>query len=83
MSTPAKSKAKINKNNSTGYHGVTKDSKGNYVAQIYHNGKTIICGRFGASKNDLLKAAKAYDAKAVELKGDKAKLNFPKAAKAE
>lgn len=73
MASKKVSKAKRNKNNSTGYHGVTKDSKGNYIAQIFHMGKTI---RIATGKN-AEKVARAYDAKAVELKGEKAKLNFP------
>ena len=77
MATPKKSGAKRNKNNSTGYHGVTKDSKGRYVAQIYHNHKTTRIGVFPATKIGLIQAAQAYDAKAVEIHGDKAKLNFP------
>jgi hypothetical protein len=73
MATPKKSKAKRNTNNTTGYHGVTRDTNGNYVAQIFHQGKTI---RIITTKK-AIDAAKAYDAKAVELKGEKAKLNFP------
>lgn len=73
MTTAKKSKAKRNSNNSTGYHGVTKDASGNYVAQIFHMGKTI---RIAKTKK-AIDAAKAYDVKAKELKGDKAKLNFP------
>lgn len=77
MSTPKKSSAKINKNNSTGYHGITTDSKGRYVAQIYHNHKTTRIGVFPATNAGLIEAAKAYDAQAVKIHGDKAKLNFP------
>lgn len=75
MATAPKSKAKVNKNNSTGYHGVTRDTKGRFIAQINHNRKTTRIGVFKKA----VEAAKAYDAKAVEIHGDKAKLNFPKA----
>jgi len=73
MATAKKSKAKVNKNNTTGYHGITKDSKGNYVAQINHNHKTT---RLYKGKN-IVEAAKAYDKAALEIFGAKAKLNFP------
>lgn len=74
MSTPKKSKAKVKSNNTTGYHGVTKDKAGNFIAQIYFNGKTR---RLYKGKN-VIKAAEAYDAEALAIHGDKAKLNFPK-----
>jgi hypothetical protein len=40
---------------------------------IFHQGKKVGLGRF----DDEVEAAEAYDAKARELKGDGAKLNFP------
>jgi hypothetical protein len=73
MATPKKSKAKVKSNNSTGYHGVTKDKAGNFIAQIYFSGKTH---RLYKGKN-VIKAAEAYDTKAFEVHGEKAKLNFP------
>lgn len=74
MATPAKSKAKRNKNNSTGYHGVTKLPNGMYIAQIFHEGKTL---RGKEQRKKAADAAKDYDTMATELKGEKAKLNFP------
>ena len=56
-----------NKNNSSGYKGVTwhKANK-KWLAQIMHNGKNIYLGCF-----DLLEdAAEAYQAKAKELHGE-------------
>lgn len=83
MATAPKSKAKVNKNNTTGFHGVTKNAKGLFVAQINHNRKTKRIGTFKKA----IDAAKAYDAEAVIVHGDRAKLNFPpkvsKAVKAE
>ena len=71
MATPKKSKAKLGKANTTGYLGVTR-SKANpkrFIAQ--YKGKKL--GRFTSA----VEAAKARDAKAIEIDGDKAKLNFP------
>lgn len=75
MATAKKSKAKRNKNNSTGYHGVTVLPNGKYIAQIFHLGKTL---RSKQPRKKAVDAAKDYDVMATELKGDKAKLNFPK-----
>ncbi len=47
-------------------------SKKKWIAEIYHNGKDINIGRF----NTEIEAAKAYNEKAIELKGDKAKINI-------
>ena len=71
MATPKKSKAKLGKSNTTGYLGVTR-SKANpkkFIAQ--YKGKKV--GRF----SNAVEAAKARDAKALEIDGDKAVLNFP------
>lgn len=73
MATPKKSKAKRNKNNSTGYNGVTRDSYGNFVAQIFHHGKTH---RLYKGKS-VIAAAQAYDKEALTQFGNKARLNFP------
>lgn len=80
MTKPIASKAKRNSNNTTGFHGVTQLPNGKFIAQIFHNGKTI---RAKDQRNKPAEAARDYDKLAVELKGDKAKLNFPpKAVKA-
>lgn len=58
--------------NSTGYKGVNK--KGNrFWARITVGRKTYRLGYHGTPEE----AARAYDAKAIELLGDKAVLNFP------
>ncbi len=61
-------------NNTSGYKGVTwnKPSK-KWMAQIESGGKDYNLGRF----IDKTEAAKAYDAKAKELFGEFAWLNFP------
>lgn len=82
MTTPKKSKAKVNSNNTTGYHGVTKSKNGKFVAQINfkeegagkRGRKTVKLGEFSKA----IEAAKAYDEAAVKYHGEKAKLNFPK-----
>lgn len=64
------------KQNSTGYKGVyhTDDSKVNpYKAKIQKDKKVYCIGRYSTAKE----AARAYDAKAKELFGEFAKLNFP------
>lgn len=58
---------KLHKDNSSGYKGVSKN-KGKYVARIMQ----IYLGRY----NNAIDAARAYDAKARELFGNFAKLNF-------
>ena len=62
------------KNNTSGYKGVgwCKHRK-KWHAQIKHNGKQIYIGRY----KDKEEAARAYDAKAKELHGEYAHLNFP------
>lgn len=81
MTTNKKSKVK-RANSSTGYRGVTKTTDGKYVAQINYKldkpvdgktRKTERIGRFGKAVD----AARAYDTRAGEIYGDKAKLNFP------
>tara|TARA_E500000305_G_C3995657_1_gene224406 strand:+ start:345 stop:842 length:498 start_codon:yes stop_codon:yes gene_type:complete len=64
------------KQNSSGYKGVynTGDSKVNpYVAKIQKNNEVYCLGHFGTPEE----AARAYDAKAKELFGEFAHLNFP------
>ncbi|WP_010243847.1 AP2 domain-containing protein [Acetivibrio cellulolyticus] len=55
------------------YVGVSFNRRINrWTAQITYNYKMYHLGRF----DDEIKAAKAYDKKALELFGEKAKLNF-------
>lgn len=79
MATAKKSQAKKNKNNTSGYHGVT-GVPGKYYAQIFHLNKTH---RSKTSFKKAVEAANEYDRMAIELKGNKAKLNFPSKTKAE
>lgn len=58
---------------STGYKGVYAHQSGKYEACCRANGKKHYLGLF----TDPLQAAKAYDAKAVEVFGVDARLNFP------
>jgi len=62
------------KNNTSGYKGVywAKRNK-RWLAQITHNGKQVYIGHY----KDKEEAARAYDAKAKELHGEYAYLNFP------
>ena len=65
---------KISGNNSIGYKGVVvRDRKRPFRAKIVFNSKVINIGCF----NDPEAAARAYDAKARELFGEFARLNFP------
>jgi hypothetical protein len=57
---------------SSGYKGISKNSKNRWQAEIRHNGKAIYLGNF----DNPVKAARAYDAKARELFGEYAKTNF-------
>ena len=60
------------KKNESGYIGVSKYGKDRYKARINDGQKQVYLGLF----NDLISAAKAYDKKAKELRGDFAVLNF-------
>jgi hypothetical protein len=80
MTKPIKSKAKVNKNNSTGFHGVTKNSKGEYIAQIWKKGTGTVrlADEQGNKKfKTAIAAARVYDLHAPKYHGEKAKLNFP------
>jgi hypothetical protein len=60
--------------NATGYKGVRyRSDKRRWVANIGYRGATYHLGLF----RDAEAAARAYDAKARELHGDHARLNFP------
>ena len=58
--------------NSSPYTGVTRHKDG-WMAKITHIGETIKLGMFA----DEVEAAKAWDAKCKELRGEFAVLNFP------
>lgn len=59
--------------NTSGYKGVTfKKATGKYIARIRHNGRRIHIGDF----TDPAEAARAYDAKAMELRDNDTTLNF-------
>ena len=61
--------------NTSGYIGVSWDKHyGKWRAQVRKNGKTVWSARF----DDLEKAARARDAKALEHYGEFAVLNFPR-----
>lgn len=65
---------RIGASNSSGYKGVSWDkSKLKWSSKISLNDKTINLGRFERRED----AAKAYDARAVELFGEFAHVNFP------
>lgn len=61
--------------NSTGYRGVCRLNGyfPSYTAKFTHNCIKFYLGCF----DNEIEAAKAYDAKAVEILGDKAITNFP------
>lgn len=68
-------KAKLSRNNTTGYVGVTRDrAKGKYRAQIKNGNTTHFLGYFLLAGD----AAKAYDEEARRKWGDKARVNFPR-----
>lgn len=76
--TPAQTAANARKRSrptSAPWKGVTRDSKsGKWRAQIGHQGRVIYLGLHA----DQVDAAEAYDAKARELFGDFAAVNFPR-----
>ncbi len=68
---------RLQKRNTCGYKGVSWDNTRNkWHAHITYNGRLIALGRFTC----LVRAARAYDAKATELFGEFAQFNFPMAA---
>jgi hypothetical protein len=60
----------------SGYRGIrpNNSTKRPWTAEIMHNGVTHRLGCFATSQD----AARAYDAKARELRGPRARLNFPR-----
>lgn len=55
------------------YYGITYDKRRNvWLARVYYNKKQVQAGTF----DDEIKAVKAYNEKALELFGEKAKLNI-------
>jgi hypothetical protein len=76
LATPAQNARNCAKyrNNSSGFKGVfRRKSTGRYEAQIKDKGKIIRLGVYRNAED----AARAYDAKALELAGQFARLNFP------
>lgn len=68
---------KMNRNNTSGYKGVSWDNSSNkWRAQIRYEYRIVLIGFYA----DPIEAARAYDRKAVELFGDFARLNFPQEA---
>jgi hypothetical protein len=64
---------RANKPGTSGYRGVSwSRQKNRWRVRLCVSGREIHCGFF----DDILKAAKAYDAKALELFGEFANLNF-------
>jgi hypothetical protein len=64
---------KLHSNSTSGFTGVYWSPRRNkWRANIYAHGKKVFLGRY----DDLLKAARAYDAAARELHGEFATLNF-------
>lgn len=62
------------KNNTSGYRGVSWNTKGNWGVQIRVNTKIIRLGTF----IDKEEAARVYDSAAIKYHGEFAVLNFPK-----
>jgi len=58
--------------NASGYKGVSLMPWGKWAATIYPNSKKTLIGYF----EDKIEAARAYDAKAKEIYGEYARLNF-------
>jgi hypothetical protein len=71
MSKDEWKKYRQGENRTSKYRGVCSVNN-EWLSQIYHDGKNIKIGKFNCE----IDAAEAYDQKAIELKGDNAKLNF-------
>ena len=66
--------SKLRSDNTSGYKGVTwRKYRNKYRARIKFYGKNLLLGYFSSPED----AARAYDAKARELFGEFARLNFP------
>lgn len=65
----------VNRKHGSGYRGVCRWGR-YWIADIGHQGKRMRIGYFSTPEE----AARAYDAKAVMLHGDFARLNFPQEA---
>ena len=79
MTTPKKSKAKLKKNNKTGYNGVTQLKNGKFIGQSWFDKKNHVTSQYAKA----IDAAKAYDEiVTAALAEGKLKrqslLNFPK-----
>jgi hypothetical protein len=62
------------RDNTSGFKGVVRSVHGTaWTAQITHQGKNYYLGKF----DDPAEAARAYDAKAIEFRGEFARVNFP------
>jgi len=66
-----RSNSNLSRRNKSGFKGVTKSPSGKWYATISHNRKHIHIGTFDCPES----AAKAYDDKAIELKGEYAATN--------
>ena len=62
------------KNNKSGYRGVRVLVNGRWNAAISHQGKTIHIGNFATAEE----AARAWDERALLLRGANTRLNFPR-----
>lgn len=69
---PVSEKPKHRSDSTTGFMGVSKNGKGGWRARLTHLGKVFFLGIY-ESKID---AAMAYDKKAIEIHGWRAKTNF-------
>jgi hypothetical protein len=59
--------------NTSGYKGIIRRKNGRWQACIRYCGKRTYLGRFGSAEE----AARAYDAAALRLHGEFARINFP------
>jgi len=75
-STQNKYNSKMRSHNTSGYKGVCKGYGSKWTASMSCGGRRLYLGTFETGEQ----AAKAYDAKARELFGEFALLNFPKEA---
>lgn len=65
----------LTKQNTSGFKGVSFHAgTGRWISQVWCEGKSNFLGRYDTPEA----AALAYDAKAIELHGEYAQLNFPK-----